>query len=98
MIISKSFNSKLTQPNIRNNSTLFEEWRNYTKDMFLGVPLTSTQRDGSFFFQFEFDGEISIALLVQHKLFSSKRIIKKMGKINSEDFKNLKKKLIELIE
>lgn len=72
--------------------------KKYSKDMFLGVPLTSTLRDGSFYFQFVFDGEISTALLVQHKLFSAKRIIKKMGKIKTEDFENLKKKLINLIE
>ena len=71
--------------------------KKYTKDMFLGVPLSTTIRDGSFFFQFELDGKTSTALLVQHRLFSSKRFMKKIGKIESEDFKRLKKKLIELI-
>jgi mRNA-degrading endonuclease toxin of MazEF toxin-antitoxin module len=71
--------------------------KKYSKDMFLGVPLTSTMRDGSFFFQFELDGSMSTALLVQHKLFSSKRCMKKIGKIDSENFKKLKEKLINLI-
>lgn len=72
--------------------------KKYSRDMFLGIPLTSTRRDGSFFFQFEFNEDISTALLVQHKLFSTKRIIKKMGKINENDFGKLKKKLIKLIK
>ena len=41
--------------------------------------------------------EISTALLVQQKLFSSKRFIKKLGKINTNDFENLKQKLYNLI-
>ena len=71
--------------------------KKYTRDMFLGVPLTSTVRDGSFYFQFKLDEKISTALLVQHKLFSSKRFMRKIGKIDDENFKKLKEKLIELI-
>jgi mRNA interferase MazF len=72
--------------------------KKYTNDMFLGIPLSTTPRDGSFFFQFSFkDNDVSTALLVQQKLFSSKRCIKKIGKINKEDFKKLKQKLYDLI-
>lgn len=72
--------------------------KRYSDDMFLGVPLSTTPRDGSFFYQFSFiDGEISTALLVQHRLFSSKRFIKKIGKINKNDFEELKQKLFRLI-
>ena len=72
--------------------------KRYTNDMFLGIPLSTTQREGSFYFQFTFlEDKISTALLVQHKLFSSKRFIKKIGKINENDFKELKKKLYDLI-
>ena len=72
--------------------------KRYTNDMFLGIPLSTTLREGSFYFQFTFlDEKISTALLVQHKLFSSKRFIKKIGKINENDFKCLKKKLHDLI-
>ena len=72
--------------------------KRYTNDMFLGIPLSTTLRDGSFFFQFSFkEDEISTALLVQQRLFSSKRCIKKIGKINQEDFRKLKQKLYDLI-
>ncbi len=72
--------------------------KRYTNDMFLGIPLSTTPREGSFFFQFSFlDNEISTALLVQQKLFSSKRFIKKIGKINKNDFEDLKQKLYKLI-
>jgi len=72
--------------------------RRYTNEMFLGVPLSTTIRDGSFFFQFQFlDDKISTALLVQNRLFSSKRLIKKIGKISEVDFVKLKSKLKDLI-
>lgn len=72
--------------------------RKYTNEMFLGVPLSTTMRDGSFFFQFLFlDDKISTALLVQNRLFSSKRLMKKIGKISEVDFVKLKSKLKDLI-
>ncbi len=72
--------------------------KRYTNDMFLGIPLSTTLREGNFYFQFTFlENKISTALLVQHKLFSSKRFIKKIGKIDKDDFKCLKKKLHNLI-
>lgn len=73
--------------------------KKYTNDMFLGIPLSTTLREGSFYFQFSFlEDKISTALLVQNKLFSSKRLMKKIGKIDENNFKNLKAKLIKLIE
>ena len=72
--------------------------KRYTNDMFLGVPLSTTKRDGSFFFQFSFvANQRSTALLVQHKLYSKKRLLKKIGMINKDDFENLKRKLHDLI-
>ena len=72
--------------------------KKYSTQMFLGIPLSTTPKDGSFFFQFDFIGGRSTALLVQHKLFSSKRCMKKIGKIDESSFKKLKEKLIELIK
>lgn len=71
--------------------------KKYTNDMFLGVPLSTTIRDGSFYFSFTLDNKTSTALLVQHKLCSNKRLMKKIGMINKRDFENLKIKLHDLI-
>ena len=72
--------------------------KRYTNDMFLGIPLSTTLREGSFYFQFSFlEDKQSTALLVQHKLYSNKRLIKKIGMINKIDFKNLQAKLHNLI-
>ena len=74
-------------------------YKKLTKDMFIGMPLTTTQRDGSFFFKFEFiNSKISTAILIQTKLFSSKRLLNKIGVISKDDFESLKKKYLKLLE
>ena len=72
--------------------------KKYTPNMVLVVPLSRTLRDGSFFFQFQFKEKISTALLVQNRMLSSKRLVKKIGKIDELNFKILKEKLINLIK
>jgi mRNA interferase MazF len=73
-------------------------FKKLTKEMFLGIPLSTTEREGSFFFKFEFIDNIqSTALLVQIRLFSSKRLINKIGMIKKQDFEVLNKKLCQLL-
>ena len=74
-------------------------YKKLTKDMFIGIPLTTTQREGSFFYRFEFiPNKISIAILPQAKLFSSKRLLNKIGVINKNDFEELKRKYFDLLK
>jgi len=51
--------------------------KKYSKNMMLAIPLSTTIRDGSFFFKFNFKDKASTALLVQNRLLSSKRLVKK---------------------
>ena len=69
------------------------------KQLFFGVPLSTTIRDGSYFYNFEFLKNLkSSALLVQAKVFDIKRANQKLGMINKKDFTELKKKLGELLD
>jgi len=72
--------------------------KKYSTNMFLAIPLSTTIRNGSFFFQFTFKDKTSTALLVQNRLMSSKRLSKKIGKIDEVNFKLMKEKLIDLIK
>jgi mRNA interferase MazF len=73
--------------------------------MFLGIPLSSQLKEGSFFYRFDFvkrskkGDKISqnIAIIVQIRLFSAKRLLNKIGVIDSNDFNGLKKRLRKLI-
>lgn len=73
-------------------------FKKFTKDIFLGIPLSTTQRTGSFFFEFKFlDNKISSAILVQARLFSSKRLLNKIGIIDRNNFNILSEKYKKLI-
>ena len=74
-------------------------YKKLTKDMFIGIPLTTSIRKGSFFYEFNFiEDKISVAILAQAKLFSSKILLNKLGVINQNNFENLKKKYLKLLE
>lgn len=74
--------------------------RKFSKESFLGIPLTSATKDDMFHFEFvPIDkSKINYAMLSQIKLFSSKRIKSKMGKISIYDFTQLKYKLKKLLD
>ena len=75
--------------------------RQFTKDLFLGVPLTTTIKDNDYFYSFEFDTKKgkskNSAMLLQLKSFSKKRLTTKIGVVSKEDFKNIQDKLVSLI-
>ena len=69
------------------------------KQLFFSVPLSTTIRDGSYFYNFNFfENQQSSALLVQAKIFDLKRIDQKIGIINKNDFLKLKEKLRVLLD
>jgi mRNA interferase MazF len=75
--------------------------RQFTKDLFLGVPLTTTIKDNDYFYSFEFytkkGKSKNSAMLLQLKSFSKKRLTTKIGVVSKEDFKNIQDKLVSLI-
>ena len=75
-------------------------FRKFSKESFLGIPLSSQLKEDMFHFQFIPINKVKInsAILSQIRLFSSKRIHDKMGKISNEDFENLKEKLKKLLD
>jgi mRNA-degrading endonuclease toxin of MazEF toxin-antitoxin module len=71
--------------------------KKFSKNIFYGIPLSSKIKEGSFFYTFTFQSKQSNALLVQGRLFDSKRLENKMGMIDKDEFKRLKIKLRELL-
>jgi len=75
--------------------------RQLTRDLFIGVPLTTTIKDNDYFYSFEFNTKNGIsqnsAMLLQIRSFSKKRLTNKIGTISKEDFKNIQDKLVKLI-
>jgi len=72
--------------------------RKLTKELFLGVPLTSTLRDGDYFHSFEYNNKThglvkNSAMILQLKSFSIRRVMNKIGVVNKEDFELIIEKL-----
>ena len=73
-------------------------FRKFNKNMFWGLPLTKTQRVGKFYFSFELKKQQSSVILSQLRIFSSKRLIRRMGRLNDLEFKDLEEKVLMLIK
>ena len=72
--------------------------KKFSRNSFLGIPLTTKNKNDKFHFKFSFkEDELSWAYLSQIRLFDMKRLNKKIGKINIDDFKKLENKLKELL-
>lgn len=71
--------------------------KKYNKNIFFGVPLSTKIKDGTFFFTFSLNDKPSNALLVQCRIYDTKRLENKIGKIAQKDFEALKIKLRKLL-
>lgn len=63
---------------------------------FLGIPTTTQPRKGSWYVQFTHKGTPEIAMLSQARIFSYKRLDRKMGTLNDADFGNVKEAFVRL--
>ena len=73
--------------------------RKFSKYFFVGIPLTSQAKEDMFHFKFSFrDNRKSYAILSQIRAFDANRLERKIGKMNNDDFLDLKKRLRELLK
>ena len=73
-------------------------YKKFSKNVFLGIPLTKADKKGKFYSTFVFKEQESTAILSQVRLFDSKRLKYKVGKMSVGDYNEVKRKLIELIQ
>jgi mRNA interferase MazF len=71
--------------------------RGFSKDLFIGVPLSSTAKRSRFYFAFDMNGKESAALLSQTRAFDTARLLGKIGVIEPHDFVKLKTALSALL-
>ncbi len=76
--------------------------KRFNSKMFFGIPLSTKVKEGIFYHSFSFikkDKSMkNTALLSQMRIFSTNRLLNKIGVVNQEDFKHIKHKLKDLIE
>jgi hypothetical protein len=73
-------------------------YKKLSRYSFLGIPLTSKKKEGSYFYNFSYKKDtISTAIFSQMRVFDAKRLAYHSGHIKKEDFENLEKKLKDFI-
>jgi len=74
--------------------------RKLTRDIFFGVPLTSTLKNNDYFHRFEYQRKKDIinnsAMILQLKTFDKNRLMTRIGMINKSDFEEIKNKISRL--
>ncbi|MEA1952984.1 MAG: type II toxin-antitoxin system PemK/MazF family toxin [Campylobacterota bacterium] len=74
-------------------------YKRLSKNTFLGIPLTSKEKIGSYYFKFSYKKDkYSYASLNQLKVFDTKRIQYKSGNIKKDDFDKLKNQMEEFMK
>lgn len=63
---------------------------------FLGVPLTSQNKVGSWYVSFEFQGIVETAALCQIRVISVSRLYKKIGRVPKSDLATAKNAFLKL--
>jgi len=74
-------------------------YRKLSKQTFIGIPLSSKEKDGTYFFTFRYTKKtLSTALLNQIRVFDIKRAEYYNGSIKYSDLGKLKEKLLSLLD
>ncbi len=71
--------------------------RKFGRGTFLGVPISTTEKRGSFYHQIELKGIVSVCLLTHIRLFDFRRLTQKIETIEQESFQGIRKALKNLI-
>src|SRR3989344_7744356 len=71
--------------------------RKFNKEMFFGVPLTSRTKESIYHIPFLLHERSSTALLSQLRLWSAKRLIRRIGRIGRGQFAEIQKKVAGII-
>lgn len=72
--------------------------KKHTGRCFTGVPLTSKQRTGNWYFKFRFQEKDQFAVLIQTKLIDAARIYKRMGKLSNKDYNDVLNAYIHFVQ
>jgi mRNA interferase MazF len=76
--------------------------KKFNKNMFFGIPLSTQIKEGDFYYYLEFKNKVgiskNIALLSQMKLYSTNRLLNKIGVMDKDDFQKMKDKFKKLID
>jgi mRNA-degrading endonuclease toxin of MazEF toxin-antitoxin module len=70
--------------------------RKFNNNIFLGVPLTSQEKEGKYYHKL-ISFEKSVIILSQVRLFDAKRLLRFVGRIENKELKEIKLKISKII-
>ncbi len=70
--------------------------RKFNKDMFIGLPLTSAEKDSPYYFPHTLHETAGSIILSQGRLLSAKRLQRKLGRMSRGKFGELRTKYTKL--
>lgn len=70
-------------------------FKKFTHNSFLGLPLTSQEKTGSWFVEFKINGQKNWAMLNQARILDARRLGKRIAVIQDTDFIAIKKRLVD---
>lgn len=71
--------------------------KKYNQHLFVGIPMTTKNREGKYYFQSEYRGKMYTAILSQLRAYSSKRLLRKIRVLPESEFKTMRKNIFELL-
>lgn len=70
--------------------------RKFNREMLWVLPLSTKLKEGAYYHPFLLSGEKRVVLLSQHRTISSKRLIRRIAKVNQGVFADIVKSLVGL--
>jgi len=67
--------------------------RKFNEQMFLGVPISTKLKQGQYFYEFGKNSRSYCVILSQIRLFSSNRLLRRIGKMDIFDYEQVKSRL-----
>ena len=71
-------------------------YKKLSKEGFVGIPLSTQKKNGTWYVEVTFKGKINTLNLAQIRTFSVNRLYKKMGTLDDDDIKKVKDGFIRL--
>lgn len=71
--------------------------KGFSKFLFWGIPLSTTKKQGAYYYKIEVSARTSNVLLSQLRALDTHRLIKKHGMLNKTDFVHIKRQIISLL-
>jgi mRNA interferase MazF len=72
-------------------------FKKFDQNSFLGIPLTTQLKDGTWYVPTVLRGKIGRAVLNQIRIFDKRRLINEIGTISNENFLEIRKALFNLL-